>query len=758
MPEELRFPIKVVIPARTDFQKPSGGGGARKSFGKVTTEIRNSLAEQIHGLDRHFFGGLTGTTALPVVGRVILKQKALAKSHRPAALFSQATCPIIGGRNFGELLVSVRQDGLNRLLRKLNEDDTATGKADISTIERIEPFRPQDAMKMTPSGKETLDHEGRIDLKFQLFRHMEAGLDETVYQAFEALLQAMQLASEPISYGEGQRVFRVKAAPRAAVNALANFVGTQCLSEFPFYRSLRTEAIPLREAQVDDFPAPNPGETYPVVGIVDSGVNPDDPLLNPWMVARETYVPAQYRDYHHGSFVAGLIVNGRRLNHDDARFPGSRAKFVDVVAIPGHGQEIREDDLLSILEEVIPKYPQVKIWNLSLGTESRPCQNDFFSDFGAALDRIQEAHNVRFVIAAGNYRTPPFRGWPAEDLGDDDRVRPPADSVRGVTVGSIAHVHMPNSRVKAEDPSPFSRRGPGACFLPKPELVHYGGNCDDRGQYQQTGVLSINGTRNLAENVGTSFATPLVSTLLANIHDALGADASHVLSKAILIHSALQRAERLHAEHLRYKGFGTPNDLLGALTCDPHTATLIFEPGEVRPGVDFVKGDFPIPECLRTGDGKVRGEFIITLVYNPPLDLAFGAEYCRRNVEVSLGTYNPNARKAGHRKKIPCEPRDISKMYEKHLVEHGFKWSPVKVYRQDFPRGTEGDHWRVVVSAEDRKGAINFQPTKLALIVTIRDPDRQLSVYDEVVARMAQGGWVTQNLRVIDRVRTRVRR
>src|ERR1035441_5582896 len=114
MPEELRFPIKVVIPARTDFQRPHAGGAARKSFGTVTAEIRNRLAEQVQSLDTHFFGGLGRRTMLPVVGRVILKQKALAKSHRPAALFSQGTCPIIGGRNFGELLVSVRQEGLNR--------------------------------------------------------------------------------------------------------------------------------------------------------------------------------------------------------------------------------------------------------------------------------------------------------------------------------------------------------------------------------------------------------------------------------------------------------------------------------------------------------------------------------------------------------------------------------------------------------------------------------------------------------------------
>jgi hypothetical protein len=250
----------------------------------------------------------------------------------------------------------------------------------------------------------------------------------------------------------------------------------------------------------------------------------------------------------------------------------------------------------------------------------------------------------------------------------------------------------------------------------------------------------------------------LVATLLANIYEALGSDSSHVLAKAILVHSAVLRSDKLIATDLRYKGFGIPNDLIGALTCDPHTATLIFEPGQVRPGLDFAKGNFPIPDCLRTDEGKVRAEFIMTLAYDPPLDLTYGAEYCRRNVEVSLGTYNPAAPKAEHKKKIPCEPRDISKLYEKHLVEHGFKWSPVKVYREDFPRGTRGDHWRVVVSAEDRKGASNPSPTPLALVVTIRDPQKRLPVYDEVVARMGQSGWITQDLRVSERVRARVRR
>lgn len=717
------------------------------------------LADQVAAVASHFEGTFQTDPELAAVARVTLKNDALAKSHRPLALFNADTCPIIGGNAFGELLVSVRPRGLARLRQKLQGDDTKVGVAAISTIERIEPYRGDDADKMTEGGREVLRSRGSMDLKLRLFRHRNSTVDGTILKAFQEKLEQIDLAPEQLQYGEGQRIFRVRNVPQRAVAKLASFVGTQSLSDFPMYRAVRAETIPLRAARVADFPAPVAGETYPVVGIIDSGVNPDDPLLRPWTVAREDYVPAKYRDHNHGSFVAGLVVNGKILNHDDPRFPNVNAKFVDVVAIPGNGQSIREDELVAIIEEVVPKHPSVKVWNLSLGTDSEPCKDDAFSDLAATLDRIQDQHGVRFVIASGNYREVPFRGWPPEDCGENDRVCPPADSVRGITVGSIAHVQRPNSRVQSEEPSPFSRRGPGACFLPKPEVVHYGGNCDRSGQYQQTGILSINGDRKLAESVGTSFSTPLVSGLLANIYEALGRDASHVLAKALLVHSALIQSKVIRAEELRYRGFGVPADLLRVLTCDQHSATLIFEPGEVKPGLDFVKENFPIPDCLRTEGGKVRGEFLMTLAYDPPLDIACGAEYCLRNVEVSLGTYDPeDPLKPEHRGKIPCEPRDISKLYERNLVENGFKWSPIKVYRQDFPRGTAGEHWRIVVSAHDRHGVRRTEPTSVALVLTVRDPERQQPVYDEIVAKMTQSGWITQDLRMSDRVRARVRR
>jgi len=397
----------------------------------------------------------------------------------------------------------------------------------------------------------------------------------------------------------------------------------------------------------------------------------------------------------------------------------------------------------------------VKIWNLSLGSD-QPCDGQQFSEVAAALDALQDKFGVTFVLAAGNYRIPPLRGWPAEDLGEADRLGVPADSVRGLAVGSLAHLDKPNTRVRRSEPSPFSRRGPGPVFLPKPDVVHYGGNCDSGGAFAQTGVLSINGSSQLAENVGTSFSAPLVSTLLANAEASLVSPPSRSLLKALLIQSALLDSPTLSASEIRYRGFGVPGDLAAVLTCTPWSATLVFE-SRLLPGLEFEKWPFPIPDCLRRPDGRVFGEMVMTLAYEPSLDLSFGAEYCRTNVEASLGTYDVQADGKRHQvSQVPPEPKDVSRLYEAEQVANAFKWSPVKVYRRQFSRGATGTDWRLRVEASHRSGPVPTPTQDFAIVITLRDPGQSLPVYDEVVAKMAAAGWISQDLQIHHRVRSRL--
>lgn len=738
MSDGQKLPLKVVPQLERDFFRPHTGGSAKKVFTPVDEEFRGVLSAQVIEIRDHFLTAFKDFPEVPAVARAKVRSDAIAKSHRPLKVLSEKTCPIIGAEGLGELLVSVTPQGLERLARTIETDKTKVGIANLSTLRSFEAYLPLVEMP-----------DDRV-AKVKLFRHNNPAFDAAVEASFYSVLRRFGIR-EPreIRYGRGLKIYKLELKQPELVQALSVYTGTQSVGPFPIYQPVRSAAIPVRAAVPEDFPLPAVGVEYPLIGVVDSGTAASDPYLAPWRHAQEVYVPSADQDNSHGSFVSGLIVHSRRLNHDDERFPSCSARIVDIVALAKSGTT--EDKLLSTLEDAVEKYPQVKVWNLSLGT-ARPVNNQTFSDLGVALDRLQDEHDVTFILAAGNYQEKPFRGWPPDDLGENDRICAPADSVRAIVVGSAAHRDHNSSRVKAGNPSPFSRRGPGPLYLPKPELSHIGGNCNPAGSCSQIGVLSIDGQGNLAEDIGTSFATPLVSTLFANVGHRIQGGASHLLSRALLVHSAAMQNEKLDSTLLKYQGFGTPPDLEAILGCEPWQCTLIFEL-DIAPGIAYEKAIFPMPKSLRGDDNALRANVLMTLVHEPDLDASFGSEYCRSNIEVSLGTYDlEDDGKQHQHKQVPEDPKLSGSQYEKDLVEHGFKWSPVKVYRREMSR-VQGQTWRLTLSAEHRSGNATTEPQRAALILTVSDPLKKAPVYDEMVVQMNQLGWTANDLQVKGRVR-----
>ncbi len=756
MTEERHLPIKIVIPSKKDIRKPESTGGPRKIFCNIDSSVCNGFVRQISDVNKYFEPVFRRYPNLPAVAKIILKEDALAKSHRPTGLLNNTTCPIIGVRKIGELLVSIRPQGLSALSSKFQRKLSKSATADISTIKQIEPYSELDAIG--PYGYKKLDEyiEKGVDIfKLRLFRHSNRALDGNLRKELLNKVSALGLGSpDNIHYSSGIRIFRIRGVTSEKLRDLAKFVGTRSISTFPRYKAIKTSAHRVNVLSIDDFPPPQEAENYPTVGIIDTGIDPSNRFLAPWIVRRHEYVATANRSHEHGNFVSGLVIHPRLLNQSDPRFPNVHSRVVDVMAVPGVGS-ISEDELLTILEEVIPKHSEVKVWNLSLGLDD-PCVDYEFSELAIALDELQDRYNVTFVFAAGNYEIRPYRGWPPEDLGEDDRICSPADSVRGLTVGAIAHRDTPNSRVRIEQPSPYTRRGPGPVFIPKPEVSHYGGNCDRNGNYRQMGILSIDGAGNLAEAIGTSFSAPIVASLFANVQNVVAGTLSRTLAKALLIHSCVLDGTPVKARTLKYRGFGVPPDLLKILNCPPWAATLIFEL-ELVPGIEFERWPFPIPNCLRIADDIVQGDIAMTLVYDPPINAEYGAEYCRANVDVSLGTYDVDSNnKRHHQKKIPPEPQDISRLYERYLIEHGFKWSPVKVYRRSMRR-LKGKDWRLKITVNHRSGFYTARRQPLALVITIMDPNKEGRVYDEVVRNMNRLGWSTVDLQVQERIRSQLR-
>ena len=164
------------------------------------------------------------------------------------------------------------------------------------------------------------------------------------------------------------------------------------------------------------------------------------------------------------------------------------------------------------------------------------------------------------------------------------RITSPADSVLGITVGSIAHfTHTPRGP-KTGEPSAFSRHGAGPNYVIKPDLVHYGGTCRiDATEYR--GVRSVSDSSSSSESVGTSYATPFISRTLANIYHQIVPSPSPVLARAILTHHARdsRTGGRVADTEENALGFGLPAPTPYCLECSPYSSTLVFE-DSLRPG------------------------------------------------------------------------------------------------------------------------------------------------------------------------------
>jgi hypothetical protein len=755
------LPIKVVLPSQDDFREPNEKGGGFDPLCPVDDEFRKTYVGQVEKVARTFSKSLA--SGLPAVAKVVLKEEARAKSFRPSEVFNDDTCPIIGVSEAGTLFVSATSAGLTKLEQRLQTADSQTAVAHLSTLSAISPYTATDALGVAPAKDvQTPTNEGQEVLRVKLFRHGNKSLDAQIDAEFERFAKENGASEvKAVNYGRGVKMYRcaTKNEPDTAAR-LASFVGTQSVCKMPRFQMVRTTARALGPVSAENFPAPDIGYEYPVVGLFDSGTDRDNDSVQKWVVKRHDWHPPEEQDNGHGTFVAALIANGRKLNHGDTRFPNASCKIVDVVVFDKSGQA-EESDLLAFFEQGLIDFPEVKVWNLSLALMGVPCDSNSMSEFGAAIDDMQQRFGVLFVNAAGNMNAPPYRAWPvAPSFVGQDRLAPPGDGMLCITVGGIAHTDNPAACVRREQPSPFGLRGPALGGIPKPDVCHYAGNCDASGNYMQTGIVSVGLNGQLHEDIGVSFATPLVTAIAGTVDRELRVNdepMSSLLVKGLIVHSALVKNGPPLSETIEYTGYGIPAEPEEILHCTQSAATIIFQVPVTRIP-RFYKHPFAMPDCLAVS-GNLKCDLFATLIYDSPLDRAFGVEYCRRNVEASLGFLVEEEERGevyGGREVHPC-PHDLHQRYPAQLSHFGLQWSPMKLYFRRFKKTAAGRKWRLSLKVTNRAECDIEEPMDVHLIVTIKSHDPDAQVYTEMVREMDRLGWTVGNLEIRSRERQQER-
>jgi hypothetical protein len=771
-PPNERLPIKLVLPKQGRERPVTGRRSSPIPFRAVTPAFRNSLKRQVEAIRDTTWQQMKEVKAAPV--RVKVLTKAAAKSHRPEELFSEKTCPIVGAGRLGELFVKATPGGLIRLGRLIEDGRSDQLVKELSCVEAIEAVTPDyrrkgiesvDVLRRSPRGERGFI--ARVSL-FNLGRDED---QRSLVLQFIKVCEQRGIETNHAGYFPMSFTYAAECRTVDDVEALSRLVAVRSIVSMPLVRTLRPQMFKAQALPVLTKRSDVAGDV-PVVVVVDSGISDELPQLESWVVGRESYVARPYRNSDHGTFVAGLICWGAELNPTVPGIDPAPCALFDLQVIPndepskGDTDSIGEQELLGALETALQQHAnEYKVWNLSLGTDA-VCSLDDFSEFAVELDNLQDRYNVSFVISAGNFTPPPLLDYPRNKAQlDAGRITTPADSVLGIAVGSVSHVHYTKDGPKQDEPSAFSRHGAGPNYVIKPDLVHYGGSCSTDAAHV-AGIRSINGS-GTAENLGTSFATPLVARSLAQIYHQITPTPTPVLARALLTHHARdpRTKGRVPDGEENFFGFGLPAPVPYCLECTPYSSTLIFE-DQLRPGFYLEWDHFPYPDSLRK-NGRYFGEIWMTVAFAPARGARWGSEYCETHIDAHFGVYRQKVEtetgeiKLKFEGLVPPEHKNPGLLYESYQVANLRKWAPVRTYHGDLgAKGKPGERWRLKVQLlarhgiDDGAGALKGQP--FSLIVTIADPTKRAPVYDEM-ARTILNRFQSQNLAVRAAARVRGR-
>lgn len=771
--------------------------------------------------------------------RVTLREAALAKSYRPnTALLTPDRFPCVGAGAIGEIFFFLPQVQIPELITRIRKAEanvpittSRTGRvyrtttrlrSEVGAIETIEilPASEKRLFSAAEAVQAFVDPHAFPGYQVELFEVPPLNAIETDRwgrrQLFESLFALLT------SLGNGTRSYLLPAVGRtpmlevqltrspdepalldlsqlattsadvpatvpevdtsldrheAALDRLANHPLVRRIDP-PVRLTLDQKQRPT-EARAFSLPQPIAGNSYPKIGIIDSGVGA---AFSRWTLGRFDHLTPTQVDAVHGSNVAGIIVAGQAANgpaiaperdgcqlYDLALFPKLPFNFVYSGGFSDFLEEVEQG-----IREAKDEHG-IRVFNMSINTWNA-VQRHSYSTLAARLDAIADRHGVLIVNSAGNLKPAdaraPWQKAPRDNLAYfaartvPDTICQPTESVRSISVGAL---NCPGGPQIGDTPARYSRRGPGLQVGIKPDLVHYGGSGALVAGHE-TGLVSSKADGAAVHVCGTSFAAPLVARTLAE----LDLTTSHFLAprtlRALAIHHAdtpepmTKRGLKDLARQLT--GFGRPPSAAEMLETPDHRITLVFE-GSLPKGIDrpqIMRFEFAWPAALvdattQACSGRVR----MTLAYDPPLDPAFGAEFARVNLDAALKQQQPIPRKDGQPSfsdqstMLGLPATSGLPVRERALIDHGLKWWPTKKYVANLDGKGTSANWRLEIASLTRAEATYpAEGVPFALILTLEDDSGTKPIFQTFRQYLQTRATSVADIRTAHRVRQQI--
>lgn len=593
---------------------------------------RDRLLEHIGGV-RERINALPNDKRLPNEFVVCYRMDAgySAKSYYPAPVLSirgvrnsNAEAVEIGSRQWREnpnddpkklYFVRTNTEGLDYLTSKLQQSERSLQdnfKMAVRRIKRTDLLSSDEQIIGFPDDWK----EGTVEMALHPFARDEGGLDKHFRQLLkEADVDLGTVRSK--RYEEGITFVSLN-CNRKSLQVLANYNPLRTV------HPLKVRMLPdLRQAasQGDAPQCPTHERTPGVtIGVFDGGINPaGNGYLEGFCENIELVKSASSDEgMKHGTAVTGSVLYGplnRYKSGDVLPHPTLYVKHFRVLPKTDPG-DIDLYEVIDAIEKVVPENKDIKVYNLSLGPDG-PILDDGISRFTSALDKLQSEYGVVFCTAVGNDGEDPQLG----------RIQSPGDSVNGMGVGAHTLINGVTEEVD------YSCYGPGReGNKHKPDISAYGG-CE-RNKTQLLDMVP--GSRLLS--MGTSFASPLVASLLAQIVGYSNKSIDALTGRALLLHKCIPFGTGRTRTHHPRIGHGTlPENQDAVVTCDPNSYTLIYR-GEI-PEQKYVQLQIPwLPNLVTRGNVQFRW----TLAISTPVSQLTPDDYTSSSLETF---FYPNAYK-----------------------------------------------------------------------------------------------------------------
>ena len=437
----------------------------------------------------------------------------------------------------------------------------------------------------------------------------------------------------------------------------------------------------------------------PIVTVIDGGLHaPTYRTAEAWRAP--PLVPDHEADRPHGNGVSSLAVHAHAWNNK-RNLPALECRIGTVQAVPHKNSTHPFDDqeLIDCLDTIARTYPRGHVWNVSANQSGPGLDHEVVSVLGDGLRRIAREHNILPIISIGNV-----------GLHNCDRPDPPADCEAAIVVGG---------READSDGNPgkacsICLSGPGPDGMLRPDVSWF------------SKLRMLGGTI----DTGSSYATPLISSLAAHTFDALR-NPTPDLVRALLINAAELD------EHDPALGWGTPYNGHMPWSCAPGSVTLAWR-ARLEPGTAYYWNDIPIPpEFVR--NGRLFGKARLTAVLNPLVSPFAGANYFSSRLETALQYVD----KPGAEWRSLLGSMKESTIRENDAREELKKWHPVRRHSADFTsRGRQfaGNSFRLYARVFTRDlyqfgwhHHSQAGPQEVAFVLTLWSGEQRRSIYDSTV-------------------------